>query len=268
MLEKSLSKSDIKGKIRHIATKYGSTHRTGYPQWNMLLLLPLGVTIAYALSTLLLIVLLNLLALFGFYVEDFIRPAVFQTLIACITYFLTIAVVIGAPYLYDKRKPSWKLIGLQRLPTWTDIGLAPASFIVYILILTVVLSLVSSIFPAIDLDQAQDLGFKALGSRLDNILAFITLVVVAPVAEEVLFRGYLYGKLKTYVPIIWAAIVTSLLFAVAHGQINVGINVFILSMILCGLRSLTASIWAGILLHMIVNGIAYYINFISPLVGG
>lgn len=268
MLEKSLNKSVLKSRIRHIATKYGSAHRTAYPQWNMLLWLPLGVTIAYAFSTLLLILFFNLLSFFGVYAEDFIRPAVFQTLIACITYALTIALVIGAPYLYDKRKPSWKLIGLHRLPTWTDIGLAPASFIAYVLILTVVLSLVSSIFPAIDLEQTQDLGFKAFGSRFDNILAFITLVVVAPVAEEVLFRGYLYGKLKAFVPAIWAAIATSILFAVAHLQINVGIDVFVLSMILCGLRSLTGSIWSGILLHMIKNGIAYYMLFISPLLGG
>lgn len=268
MLEKSLSKTNIKNKIHHISATYGSAHKRGSAQWNMLLLLPLGVTIAYALSTLFLILLLNLLAFLGIYVEDYIRPAVFQTLIACITYFLTIALVIGAPYLYDKRKPSWKLIGLHRLPTWTDIGLAPASFVAYVLILTIVLSLVSSIFPAIDLEQVQDLGFKAFGSRLDNILAFITLVVVAPFAEEVLFRGYLYGKLKSYVPAIWAAIVTSLLFAAAHMQINVGIDVFVLSMILCGLRSLTGSIWSGILVHMIKNGIAYYMLFISPLIGG
>ena len=96
----------------------------------------------------------------------------------------------------------------------------------------------------------------------------MTLVIVAPIAEEVLFRGYLYGKLKGYVPAIWAALATSLLFGIAHFQWTVGIDVFILSMFLCGLRSLTGSIWAGILVHILKNALAYYILFINPLLGG
>jgi membrane protease YdiL (CAAX protease family) len=100
------------------------------------------------------------------------------------------------------------------------------------------------------------------------MLAFVTLVVLAPIAEETLFRGYLYGKLKGHVPAIIAAIATSLLFGVAHMQWNVGIDVFILSLVLCGLRSLTGSIWSGILVHMIKNAIAFYFLFINPILGG
>jgi membrane protease YdiL (CAAX protease family) len=122
--------------------------------------------------------------------------------------------------------------------------------------------------PGFPIDQAQDIGFKVYGSRLDNILAVVTLVIMASVAEEVLFRGYLYGKLKNSVPAIIAALATSLLFAAAHGQLNVAVDVFVLSLILCGLRSLTGSIWAGILVHMIKNAIAYYALFVSPFVGG
>jgi membrane protease YdiL (CAAX protease family) len=102
---------------------------------------------------------------------------------------------------------------------------------------------------------------------MDNILAFITLVVIAPFAEELLFRGYLYGKLKSNVPTVVAAITTSLLFGLAHQQLNVGIDVFILSLVLCTLRSLTGSIWAGVLVHIIKNALAYYLLFVAPLMG-
>ena len=97
------------------------------------------------------------------------------------------------------------------------------------------------------------------------MLAFITLVVIAPVAEEVLFRGYLYGKLKKYVP-VWAAIlITSALFGLIHGTWNVAVDTFALSIILCLLRESTGGIWASILLHMIKNGIAFYFLFIVGL---
>lgn len=234
----------------------------------MLAVFPLWVTLAFAASNVLVIAILTILSWVGIAVGDYFRPALFQALVSCIIYICTFALVLGLPFLLDKRKIDNKLIGLQRLPTWTDIGLAPATFIAYTIVVAIILAVLTAWFPGLPLDQAQDVGFKAFGSRMDNILAFITLVVIAPVAEETLFRGYLYGKLKVHVPVIWAAVATSLLFALAHLQLNVGIDVFVLSLFLCGLRSLTGSIWSGILVHMIKNGIAYYILFIQPIIGG
>lgn len=269
MSEKSLDKpSPLRSTIVHDTVNFIIGNKRTGNRWNMLFWLPFAVAASYAVSIAFLVALLWILAFFGIYVEDFFRPTVYQAIIAAVTYALSIVLILGASYLYDKRTISWNVIGLQRLPTWTDIGLAPALFIAYAIVLTIVLTSITAWFPGLDLTQAQDVGFKAFGSRLDNILAFITLVVVAPFAEEVLFRGYLYGKLKGYVPAIWASVATSLLFALAHFQLNVGIDVFVLSMFLCGLRSLTGSIWSGILVHMIKNGIAYYMLFISPLLGG
>jgi len=54
-------------------------------------------------------------------------------------------------------------------------------------------------------------------------------------------------------------------FAVAHFSWNVGVDVFALSIVLCSLRIMTKTIWAPILVHMIKNGIAFFILFISPL---
>ena len=237
-------------------------------RWSMLIALPMWVLIVFVVSNLLISALLWALSVLNIPLDSYIRPAIFQTAIATLVYALTIAIVIGAPYILRRRKTSLKVIGLDRLPSWTDIGLAPLVFIGYTLVVTVVLALVTAWIPAFPADQVQDIGFKAFGTRADNILAFITLVVLAPLAEETLFRGYLYGKLKGHVPAIAAAVATSLLFGIAHLQWNVGIDVFVLSLALCGLRSLTGSIWSGVLVHMVKNGIAYYFLFINPLLGG
>jgi len=234
----------------------------------MAALLPLWVFGAFMFSSLLVGLILGVLDWLNISPQNYIRPAIVQTILAMIVYALTIGIVIGVPYLLRWKKVSLQTLGLTRLPTWTDIGLAPVIYILYIIVLAGVFALITVWFSGLPLDQAQDIGFKTFGSRTDNILAFLTLVVLAPVAEEVLFRGYLYGKLKTYVPAVAAAVATSLLFAIVHFQLNVGIDVFILSLFLCGLRSLTGSIWAGILVHMIKNGVAYYILFGGALIGG
>lgn len=233
----------------------------------MLLLLPAWVATAYVISNSIVALLLFTLSYLHVSLTDMLRPAVLQTGIATVVYVITIAIVIAVPYVWQ-RKTDLRVLGLNRLLSWTDIGLAPLAYIVYAVAIYVILHFITSWMPGFPIDQTQDIGFTAYGSRIDTILAFVTLVVMAPIAEEVLFRGYLYGKLKNSIPAIVAAIAASLLFALAHGQWNVGVDVFVLSMILCGLRSLTGSIWAGILVHMIKNGIAYYVLFVSPFMGG
>jgi len=236
--------------------------------WRMLALLPAWVAAAFIASNVIVAGALYLMDWLHMPLSSFVRPAILQTVIATLIYALTIGIVIGVPYLVrGKLTTTLETLGLQRLIFWSDIGLAPVTFLAYTLTATALLAVITQLIPGFPANQSQDVGFNAFGSQTDNILAFMTLVVLAPIAEETLFRGYLYGKLLRYVPAVVAALATSLIFGIAHMQWNVSIDVFILSMFLCGLRSLTGSIWAGILVHMIKNGIAYYILFVSPLLG-
>ena len=50
-----------------------------------------------------------------------------------------------------------------------------------------------------------------------------------------------------------------------HGQWNVGINVFAMSIVLCVMREITGSIYSGILLHMLKNMLAFYLLYIATL---
>lgn len=160
-------------------------------------------------------------------------------------------------------------LGLAGWPTWTDIGLAPAGFIVYLLLAAGVTALFS-LFPWFNASEAQDVGFSIYTTGVDRIVAFITLVVVAPIAEEVIFRGWLYGRLREKLSgrlpevagMITAILLVSVLFGIVHLQWNVGVNVFALSIVLCGLREITGTIYAGILLHMLKNGVAFYLLYV------
>ena len=71
-------------------------------------------------------------------------------------------------------------LGLANLPTWTDIGLAPVGFIVYAL-LAAGITAVFSIFPWFDAEQTQNIGFDAFLAGPDLVVAFIILVVIAPI---------------------------------------------------------------------------------------
>lgn len=209
----------------------------------------------------------------------FDKPVV-TAIYSAISYTLAMILVIYVPpkllkkWRGDKyQKPSKteirEKLGLKGWPTWTDMGLAPVGFVVYLLLAAGLTALFSQ-FSWFDAGEAQDVGFNAFLFGPDRLLAFFTLVVVAPVAEEIIFRGWLYekirgklwNKLEHLAAILIANLLVSVLFGLIHMQWNVGINVFALSLVLCALREITGTIYAGIVLHMLKNGVAFYLLYV------
>ncbi len=85
------------------------------------------------------------------------------------------------------------------------------------------------------------------------ITIVISTMIVAPIVEEVIFRGLIYGRLCKAMPKVWAMVLSSLIFGVAHGQIVWMIYAFVLGMVLCVVMEKTKSVMASILLHMSFN---------------
>ena len=196
--------------------------------------------------------------------EEAINLSIRNTFIAGLVYVLTLLIAIGVPLKWRGSTTTKEELGLTRLPNWSDIAWAPAGFIAYMVVAAVLVVAVTQFFPGFDADQAQEVGFENISQYYEYILAFITIVIFAPVAEEVLVRGYLYGKLRKVVPLVVAMLISSALFALMHFQWNVAVSVFPLAIIMVVLREMTGSIWAGVLLHMLKNGIAFYLLFVNP----
>lgn len=178
-----------------------------------------------------------------------------------LTAALTLVIATGSAYVMKLGRVSLQTLGLSRLPSWGDIGLAMAGTVVYIALATALLYL-ARLLPFFDASESQELGSTMLFG-VDRLLAFLALVVFVPFIEEVIFRGLLYGKLRQENMPFWpVALTVSVLFGVAHGQPNVAIDVFCMSMVACYLRNITGSIWAGVLLHMIKNAVAFMLVYV------
>lgn len=160
-----------------------------------------------------------------------------------------------------RRAPlSWNDIGLRRLLEWRDMLLAVPAVVLYVALSALGIFLASKI-PGFDATQVQETGLGELYG-LNRSIAFLSLVVFAPVMEEIIFRGVVYGRMRRVKLPWWVpALVVSALFGAAHMQWNVAVDVFCLSFVLCGLREVTGSIWAGILVHMFKNFVAFSVLF-------
>lgn len=84
----------------------------------------------------------------------------------------------------------------------------------------------------------------------------LSVVVLAPVAEELLFRGLLLEMLRRNMGVLAAVVASSAVFAAMHLQPAVMIDAFLAGLALCYIYLLTRSIYACIILHMFNNAIA------------
>lgn len=160
-------------------------------------------------------------------------------------------------------------IGLGRRPKWSDISKALVGFMAFYALLIVTNVVLSQIFPALNSNQTQDVGFNNLNGPIDSVLAFAALVILPPLGEEPLVRGYLYGGLRSRWKFWPAMLVTSLLFGAAHLDTGsgsaalwaAGLDTFVLSVVLVYLREKSGALYAGMLVHMLNNLVAFGIHF-------
>src|SRR5690606_38860738 len=148
---------------------------------------------------------------------------------------------------------------------WLDVALAGAGLLTSFILSAVLVALAMQYLPWFNAGQEQQTGITAPQQGIELWLVIALFVIVAPFIEELLFRGYLYGKFRANgVPFWLATLVVSVLFGVAHGQWNVGINTFALSLVMCSVREISGSLWPAIMIHVMKNGIAFYFLFVNP----
>ena len=100
------------------------------------------------------------------------------------------------------------------------------------------------------------------------VLDLLTGTVIAPVAEETLFRGLIFAGLAQRMPFAAAAAISALLFALTHG-IGVLLPIFALGFGLAWIYRRSGTLWAPIVAHAVVNAVSLVLLFtLSDLARG
>lgn len=178
-------------------------------------------------------------------------------------------ILLGVWLFLKRNGQRFKDIGLSK-PLLGDLGRALLAYVCYMLLFIALSAASKLIVPSLNMEQEQQLGFEANKGLLNLLLAGISLVVLPPIVEEILCRGYLYTGLRNRLKVVPAAIITSLVFAAAHLQFGsdapllwiAAIDTFTLSLVLVYLREKTGRLAAPMLLHAIKNMVAFSVLFI------
>jgi len=92
---------------------------------------------------------------------------------------------------------------------------------------------------------------------LGTILLVVEVVILAPIGEELLFRGFLLPRLQLQKGPVWAVAVSSGFFALLHPQYGVYVPIVLLyGAVLGWARLRSGGLTAPILLHATINGVS------------
>lgn len=122
---------------------------------------------------------------------------------------------------------------------------------------------------ALGVESTQE-SVKLLQKTTDPLvlgLMALAAVVVAPLCEEVVFRGYLYPAAKRFAGPWVAGAASALVFAAAHGSLAPLLPLFVFGALLVLAYELTGSLWAPIAMHFCFNGATVAIQMAVRLSG-
>ena len=86
-----------------------------------------------------------------------------------------------------------------------------------------------------------------------RLAMLVMVVVIAPVFEEVLYRGYLYGVSKRFTDRFFAVVFSSSVFALVHSGMITVIPIFTLAVFLALAYELSGCLVVPIVIHMLFN---------------
>jgi membrane protease YdiL (CAAX protease family) len=166
---------------------------------------------------------------------------------------LFVAVGVASDWRFSALAGPLRLLGLRPFRP-SAIWLLLGTLVVYYIAAGLFASLV------LKPDQEDIGGELGIGnpSIVIAVAAVLMIVLLAPVAEELFFRGFVFAGLRTRWSLWPAAITSGLIFGLVHAPtgITTVVPLATLGLALCWLYDRTGSLWPCVIAHMINNGLA------------
>ncbi|MDD7045084.1 MAG: type II CAAX endopeptidase family protein [Peptoniphilaceae bacterium] len=105
----------------------------------------------------------------------------------------------------------------------------------------------------------------SVSSLLENILLYIDIIILAPIVEEMIFRGIYVGEVRKYISINATIFMSGLFFGIFHMNLLQGINAFFLGGIITYVYFRRGNIYEAIIIHA-TNNLLASLSEISDLV--
>ncbi len=182
----------------------------------------------------------------------------FNDILMSVTY---VALVVVFLIWYRKQKDQSPSVAFDEVFCIRNTIIILVSGLATQIAISMCLNLILPLFPQ-TLERYTSLLESLVGGSI--IVSVITTAVLAPIAEELIFRELMTKQLRQLFPFWLANIIQALVFGIYHLNIVQGIYAFFFGL-LCGYVAYRMrSIWASIMLHGIVNASGLVLDIILP----
>lgn len=212
---------------------------------------------------------------------------IYSSFFVLVTILSTLAVVASPPATHMSASVLLVNLGLQvavylpfvirfvLLPAPVQSSLGVGRTLLYLLIALLVIIVSSSLMEFLGLyrllmeltgcPELQDIVVMfSNGDWAQRGTIALAAVVVAPICEEIVYRGFIYNILKRYSRRWVAIILSALLFSVIHGSMAQAVPLTIFGIVQCILYDKARSLRLPILLHAIYNTVSLILILLLP----
>jgi membrane protease YdiL (CAAX protease family) len=213
-----------------------------------------ALIVAYSLAIFAFIILGGIVALAGGSVSSDNPPAGL-TIVATL---IQDGLLLGLAVVFARVSgviPSPGVFGLRRIPFGRGIGLALAAFAAFY-VFTLVWAVALNATDQKD-DLPQELGAEDSAANLIGV-AFLV-AIVAPIAEELFFRGFMFPALWRWRGWVVGAVITGVMFGLVHAlgtPVVFLVPLAVLGFLLCALYKWTGSLLPCMGVHAFNNSLA------------
>lgn len=174
---------------------------------------------------------------------------------AVILIFLSL-MLVGYLTIYRGLNPA-EMFGLRQMSMARALGVSVGAVLLVVLSMGVILYIATSLgLGWKDVDNSpQDTVkiFKNSGNIMSKVLLGVLAVVVAPLSEEIFFRGFLYGVVKRFTDRWFAAVFSALVFAAVHQHVGSLVPLFLLAIGFALAYERTGCLLVPVFMHALFN---------------
>jgi len=159
-----------------------------------------------------------------------------------------VAYLLPVLAIFAWRGIHWKHIGFGKF-NWSTMGIGCGLLLAgYGIII-----LHNLIITALGIDTQGQAILDIFNSLDSPVWLILAAVIVAPIVEEIFFRGFLFQGFRKKYGWVNSMLLRSAIFAAAHLDPVSLIPTFILGIVLAYVYHRSNSVWPGILLHFLIN---------------
>ena len=154
----------------------------------------------------------------------------------------------------EHHQSMWSVLGLRKFNVAMSLALVLLLFIAFIFINDIYSILISTFHLHLQTND-QAILQESKNAPFSTYATLFVSVFVAPICEEMFFRGFVFMGLLRAMPVWGAILLSSFLFAIAHVDLGSFAVLFLIGLALAFVRWRTRSLWPCVLLHLLNNAI-------------